>query len=89
MNKETTAKTLKDFKPCLRKFDTDKINFEPILDRLDDRFYFLSLTVLSILFFRNYCLHDPTSNADLTYRAKIKFSVNDQHQNKNQCKNRC
>ena len=32
-------------------------------------------TFLSILFFRNYCLHDPTSNADLTYRAKIKFSV--------------
>lgn len=30
-NKETTAKTLKDFKCCLRKFDTDKINFEPIL----------------------------------------------------------
>ena len=30
-NKETTAKTLKAFKRCLRKFDTDKINFEPIL----------------------------------------------------------
>ena len=27
-----------------------------------------------VLFFRNYCLHDPTSNADLTYRVKIKFS---------------
>ena len=30
-NKETTAKTVKDLKRCLRKFDTDKINFEPIL----------------------------------------------------------
>ena len=30
-NKETTAKTLKDFKRCLRKFDTDEMNFEPIL----------------------------------------------------------
>jgi len=30
-NKETTAKTLKDFKRCLRRFDTDKMNFEPIL----------------------------------------------------------
>ena len=29
--KETTAKTLKDFKRCLRKFDTDKMNFELIL----------------------------------------------------------
>ena len=25
------AKTLKDFKRCLRKFDTDEMNFEPIL----------------------------------------------------------
>ena len=30
-NKETTAKTLKDFKRCLRKFDTDEMNFEPRL----------------------------------------------------------
>ena len=30
-NKETTAKTLKDFKSCLRKFDTDEMNFEPML----------------------------------------------------------
>ena len=30
-NKETTAKTLKHFKCCLRKFDTNKMNFEPIL----------------------------------------------------------
>ena len=30
-NKETTAKTLKDFKRCLRKFDTDEMNLEPIL----------------------------------------------------------
>ena len=30
-NKETTAKTLKDFKRCLRKFDTDEMNFEPML----------------------------------------------------------
>ena len=31
MNKETTGKTLKDFKRCLRKFDTGKMNFKPIL----------------------------------------------------------
>ena len=30
-NKETTVKTLKDFKRCLRKFDTNEMNFEPIL----------------------------------------------------------
>ena len=36
-NKETTAKTLKDFKCCLRKFDTDKINFEPILAITNNR----------------------------------------------------
>ena len=30
-NKETTAKTLKDFKRCLQKSDTDEMNFEPIL----------------------------------------------------------
>ena len=36
-NKETTAKTLKDFKRCLRKFDTDKINFEPLLAITNNR----------------------------------------------------
>ena len=36
-NKETTAKTFKDFKRCLRKFDTDKINFEPILAITNNR----------------------------------------------------
>ena len=30
-NKETRAKTLQEFKRCLVKFDTDKMNFEPIL----------------------------------------------------------
>ena len=34
-NKETTAKTLKDFKRCLRKFD--KINLEPILAITNNR----------------------------------------------------
>ena len=29
--KETRAKTLKEFERCLAKFDTDKMNFEPIL----------------------------------------------------------
>ena len=29
--KETRAKTLKELKRCLAKFDTDKMNFEPIL----------------------------------------------------------
>ena len=36
-NKETTAKTLKDFKRFLRKFDIDKINFEPILAITNNR----------------------------------------------------
>ena len=31
------------------------------------------LRPVSILFFCNYCLHDPTSYADFTYRVKIKF----------------
>ena len=34
---ETTVKTLKDFKRCFRKFDTDKINFEPILALTNNR----------------------------------------------------
>ena len=29
-NKETRVKTLKEFKCCLVKFDTDKMHFEPI-----------------------------------------------------------
>ena len=36
-----------------------------------DRQYFL----VSSIGFNNSFLHDPTSNADLTYRAKIMFSV--------------
>ena len=32
-NKETRAKTLKEFKRCLATFYTDKMNFEPILAR--------------------------------------------------------
>ena len=36
-NKETTAKTLKDFKRCLRKFDTDEMNFEPMLAITENR----------------------------------------------------
>ena len=36
-NKETRAKTLKEFKRCLVKFDTDKINFEPILATTKNR----------------------------------------------------
>ena len=36
-NKEATAKTLKDFKRCLRKFDADNINFEPILAITNNR----------------------------------------------------
>ena len=37
MNKETRAKTLKEFKRCLVKFDTDKMNFEPILATTKNR----------------------------------------------------
>ena len=36
-NKETSAKTLKEFKRCLVKFDTDKMNFEPILATTKNR----------------------------------------------------
>ena len=36
-NKETRAKTLKEFKRCLVKFDTDKMNFEPILATTKNR----------------------------------------------------
>ena len=65
------------------------MNFEPILAITKNRdagykyfyrFYLLILNfnctyVLVFYFFRNYCLHDPTSNADVTYRAKIKLSL--------------
>ena len=36
-NKETRAKTLKEFKRCLAKFDSDKMNFEPILATTKNR----------------------------------------------------
>ena len=36
-NKETRAKTLKEFKRCLAKFDTVKMNFEPILATTENR----------------------------------------------------
>ena len=36
-NKETRAKILKEFKPRLAKFDTDKMNFEPILATTKNR----------------------------------------------------
>ena len=36
-NKETRTKTLKEFRRCLAKFDTDKINFEPILATTKNR----------------------------------------------------
>ena len=36
-NKETGAKTLKEFKRCLVKFDTDKMHFEPILATTKNR----------------------------------------------------
>ena len=36
-NKETRAKTLKEFKCCLVKFDTDKIHFAPILATTKNR----------------------------------------------------
>ena len=37
INKETTAKTSKVFKRCHAKFDTDKMNFEPILATTKNR----------------------------------------------------
>ena len=37
MNKETRAKTLKEFKRCLVKFDTDKMNFVPLLATAKNR----------------------------------------------------
>ena len=36
-NEETRAKTLKEFKRCLVKFDTNKMNFEPILATIENR----------------------------------------------------
>ena len=37
-NKETRAKTLKEFKRChFVKFDTDKMNFEPILATIENK----------------------------------------------------
>ena len=36
-NEETRAKTLKEFKRCLVKFDTDKMNFEPMLATTKNR----------------------------------------------------
>ena len=36
-NMETKAKTLKELKRCLVKFDTDKINLEPTLDTTKNR----------------------------------------------------
>ena len=36
-DKETGAKTLKEFKRCLVKFDTDKMHFEPILATTKNR----------------------------------------------------
>ena len=36
-NKETRAKTLKEFKRCLAKFYTDEMNFEPILATTKNR----------------------------------------------------
>ena len=36
-NKETRAKTLKEFKRCLVKCDTDKMHFEPILATTKNR----------------------------------------------------
>ena len=36
-NKENRANTLKEFKHCLAKFDTDNMNFEPILATTKNR----------------------------------------------------
>ena len=36
-SKETGAKTFKEFKRCLVKFDTDKMHFEPILATTKNR----------------------------------------------------
>ena len=77
--KETTAEALNDFKRCLRKFDTDEMNFEPILaltkteslvTNISDRFLFSILNFKLYICFSNfyisvnYCLRDPTSTAD-------------------------
>lgn len=36
-NKEDRANALKEFKHCLAKFDTDNMNFEPILATTKNR----------------------------------------------------
>ena len=69
-------KTLTEFKLCLAKFDTDKMNFEPILATTRNRdigykyvkqFLIVNCTFVfnRPYFFCNCCMHDPTSNADL------------------------
>ena len=46
-NKETRAKITKEFKRCLAKFDTDKMNFEPISATTKNRYRLrILLTVL-------------------------------------------
>ena len=69
-------KTLTEFKLCLAKFDTDKMNFETILATTRNRdigykyvkqFLIVNCTFVfnPPYFFCNCCMHDPTSNADL------------------------
>ena len=71
-NKETRDKTLKVFKRCLANFDTDKMNFEPILAITISYKYFKQFVIVNCTFvfsppysFCNCCIHDPTSTADL------------------------
>ena len=67
---------MKQFKRCLAKFDTDKMNFEPILAATINRdigykyvkqFLIFNCTFAFSTphFSCNCCMHDPTSNADL------------------------
>ena len=64
---------MKVFKRCLAKFDTEKMNFEPILATTENRdigykyvkqFLIVHLFSVLLIFFCNR-MHDPISNADL------------------------
>ena len=49
-NKETRDKTLKVFKRCLANFDTDKMNFEPILAITISYKYFKQFLIVNCTF---------------------------------------
>ena len=80
-NRETRDKTLKVFKRCLAKFDTDKMNFEPILATTKNRDFgykyvkqFLIVICFQYsLFFLQLLYARPHQQCWSSFRVKIKF----------------